>query len=57
MSEVIKTKQLQNDDTKQRKLDPVKIYWEEFSLVLQEYFQALDRFRSDPHNPVKNQIF
>ena len=40
-----------------KKIDPVVIYWEEFALIMQEYFQALDRYRQDPNNPVKNQIF
>lgn len=42
---------------KPEKLNPTAIYWEEFSLVLQEYFQALDRFRLNPSQPVKNQIY
>lgn len=39
------------------KINPVKIYWEEISLILQEYFQALDRFRMNPSQPVQNQIY
>lgn len=47
----------QNEIDKKLKLDPVKTYWEEVALIMQEYFQALDRFRQDPMNPVKHQIF
>ena len=47
----------QNEIDKKLNLDPVKIFWEELSLIMQEYFQALDRFRQDPLNPVKHQIY
>ena len=47
----------QNEVDKKLNLDPVKIFWEELSLIMQEYFQALDRFRQDPLNPVKHQIY
>lgn len=39
------------------KINPVKIYWEEISLIFQEYFQALDRFRQNPSQPVLNEIY
>lgn len=55
--EVINTDTFKATNAIDKKLDPQKIYWEEFSLVLQEYFQALDRFRQDPNNPVKNHIY
>ncbi len=56
------TKKMSTDTNKvekedEKKLDPVKTYWEEVALIMQEYFQALDRFRQDPLNPVKHQIF
>lgn len=47
----------QNEIDKKLNMDPVKIYWEEVALIMQEYFQALDRFRQDPLNPVKHHIF
>ncbi len=56
------TKKISTDTNKvekeeEKKLDPIKTYWEEVALIMQEYFQALDRFRQDPLNPVKHQIF
>lgn len=56
------TKKMSTDTNKvekedEKKLDPIKTYWEEVALIMQEYFQALDRFRQDPLNPVKHQIF
>ena len=42
---------------KQDEINPTAVYWEEFSLILQEYFQALDRFRQNPSQPVKNSIY
>ncbi len=41
----------------EKKVNPIAIYWEELSLILQEYFQAEDRFRENPSQPVKNQIY
>ena len=52
---VTDTNKVEKEDEK--KLDPIKTYWEEVALIMQEYFQALDRFRQDPLNPVKHQIF
>ena len=37
-------------------LNPRLIYWEEFALSLQEYFQAWDRWKSNPNNPVTDRI-
>ncbi len=32
------------------------IYWEEFMLSLQEFYQAWDRFKKNPSCPVQNRI-
>lgn len=36
--------------------NPTLVYWEEFILSLQEFFQAWDRFQSNPSQPVRNRI-
>ena len=36
--------------------NPRLIYWEEFALSLQEFFQAYDRWLQDPNTPVVNRI-
>jgi len=41
---------------KEDTLDVELIYWEEFMLSLQEFFQAWDRHKSNPNVPVRNRI-
>ena len=36
--------------------NPRLIFWEEFALSLEEYYQAYDRWLQDPNTPVLNQI-
>ena len=36
-------------DKESTEINPTKVYWEEFSLALQEYFQSLQNFRQNPN--------
>ena len=45
-----------NTKTNMESPNPRLIYWEEFALSLQEFFQAYDRWIQDPNTPVMHRI-